>query len=388
MFKKHILTLLLTAHSLFFASGRELSGFSEIYLLTYLPGDELYSIFGHSAIRLKDPVQGIDFVYNYGTFDFSTPFFYIKFVNGTLPYQLSRTSYATALKQMKHEERSVLQQRLALTIDEKNQLYNILETEYLPENRSYLYRFFKNNCSTKIRDIVQSSVEPNIKYEETRKKLTFRQLVHRYMDKKPWTKLGMDLMLGKIADNDASTEETMFLPDYLSFHFALATVNREEGIRGLATRPKTVLNSKEIQQTQIFPKPALFFAVLLFLLLVLAPKFFPKKSNSTALDWVLYGTTSIFGLVLLYVTVNSQHPELGANYNLLWSLPALPLLLLQRGKRLAKSKIALSAYLIYVFLLLVVMIGNKWLSQSIPLEIYPFLIMILIHTGLKSVKLI
>ncbi len=388
MFKKHLLTLLLTIHSLVFASSRDLSGFSEFYLLTYLPGEELYSVFGHSAIRLKDPVQGIDLVYNYGTFDFSTPFFYIKFVNGNLPYQLSRTSYATALRQMKQEKRSVLQQRLALTLEEKKKLYNVLETEYLPENRSYTYRFFKNNCSTKIRDIVKSSVKQDIKYEETRKKLTFRQLVHRYMDQKPWTKLGTDLMLGKMADKYASTEETMFLPDYLTFHFALATVKREEGIRGLATRPKTILNSREIQQAKIFPKPAIFFAILLFLLLVLAPKFFPKKSNSTVLDWILYGTTSLFGLVLLYVTTYSQHPELGTNYNLLWSLPALPILILQRGKRLAKSRIALSAYLIYVFLLLVVMIGNKWLPQSIPLEIYPFLIMILIHTGLKTVKLI
>lgn len=388
MFKQKLLILLISLNSMVQLNSQQLTEFSEVFLLTYLPGDELYSVFGHSALRIKDPVLGIDYVYNYGTFDFSTPFFYVKFIKGDLPYQLSRTSFAIALKQMKEEKRVVLEQRLSLNLDEKNRLLNQLEHDYLPQNRSYQYRFFKNNCSTKIRDIIDSVISAPVKYESINGYLTYRNLVQRYTDKKPWVKLGIDLMLGKKADRRITAEETMFLPDYLTFHYALATVKRNEGIHGLATRPKTILESDAEESAHWFPKPSLFFIIVVILMLVTAPKFYPKKSKSLLLDWLLFGSTSLYGLVVLFVTIASEHAELQQNSNLIWALPALPILLLQPGKNKRKSRIHLFLYLAYVFVLLSVMIGNRWFQQSIPVEVYPFLILLIIHTGLKTIKLI
>lgn len=368
-------------------SGQGLSEYSEIYLLTYEPGHELYSVFGHSALRVRDPLQGFDIVYNYGTFDFSTRFFYIKFLNGNLPYQLSKTSYNTALKQMKAENRAVLQQRLTLTVEEKNTLFNKLEQDYLPENRSYSYRFFKNNCSTRIRDLVESSIEDSIKYEKSNKKLTFRDLVHRYVKDMKWAKLGIDLMLGRKADRNANARETMFLPEYLTFHFALATVKRESGIRGLATRPRYILEN-EVEKNNHFIKPAVFFVILLIALLALAPRFYPRRKDAAVLDYIIFGTITFYAILLVYVDATSGHPELHRNYNLIWALPAVPILFFSRLNPRKRPKYLLFVYVGYALLVLAVMLTNRWIPQHIPLEIYPFLFIIIIHSGLKAAKFI
>lgn len=365
----------------------QLSKYSEVYLLTYLPGNELYSLFGHSALRVRDPVNGIDLVYNYGTFDFSEPFFYIKFINGNLPYYLSRSSYTTALKQMKLENREVLEQRLSLTWNEKNTLFNQLETDYLPENRSYMYRFFKNNCATKIRDAIESVINEPIKYESTSYKLSFRQLIHKYLEEWPWVKLGIDLMLGEEADNLADTKETMFLPDYLTFHFALATVKRAEGIHSLATRPVKIVDNQKMEHVK-FLEPSLFFIFILVSLLILAPKFYPKKSSFVFLDITIFGVSTIYGLILLYVALQSNQPELYPNYNMLWSLPAIVPLSFHLSYVKISARALTIGYIIYVLLLVGIMIGNKWIKQSIPIDIYPFLFIVIIHTGLKAIKLI
>jgi hypothetical protein len=387
MRKKLLLLLILVFQFTKYTYGRELSEFSEIYLLTYLPGEELYSLFGHSALRVRDPLEGIDHVYNYGTFDFSTPFFYIKFINGNLNYQLSKTRYSVALQQMRNENRSVLEQRLSLTLEEKNELFRQLETEYLPENRYYKYRFFKNNCSTKIRDIVESSVGDSIKYESRKKQVSFRNLIHKYLEEKPWVKLGIDLMLGRKADSKANSRETMFIPDYLTYHFALATVKRKDGIRSLATRPERIVQNNTVHSFQ-FLKPSAFFIAALVVLLILTPKFYPRKTSSKPMDIVIYGVTTIYAVIVVYVTLTSNHPELHSNYNLLWSLPAAGILLVQSITKNKKTKVLPFLYVIYSLIVLGVMLGNRWIPQHIPMEIYPFLIILIIHSGLKAVKLI
>ena len=112
--KKLIIILLLLASN-FFSEAKtylQLSDSAEVTLITCTPGTELYSIFGHSAIRIKDPVYLLDRVYNFGTFDFNTPNFYVKFVKGRLDYMLSTSKYKYFEYSYKVENRGVVEQKL------------------------------------------------------------------------------------------------------------------------------------------------------------------------------------------------------------------------------------------------------------------------------------
>ena len=124
-------------------------------ILTCGAGDEFYTTFGHSAIRVCDPTTGLDLVYNYGTFDFDIPHFYWTFARGKLNYCLSRTSFDNFMAEYAFEGRAVWEQRLRLSQQELNNLLLMLETNYLPEYRYYMYDFFRDNCATRVRDMVR-----------------------------------------------------------------------------------------------------------------------------------------------------------------------------------------------------------------------------------------
>ena len=123
-------------------------------VLTCGPGDDFYTTFGHSAIRICDTAQGLDLVYNYGTFDFNTPHFYWKFMRGQLNYMLGRSSFEAFMEEYIYYGRAVWEQRLNFTPREVNNLYLLLEQNYLPEYRHYRYDFFRDNCATRVRDMV------------------------------------------------------------------------------------------------------------------------------------------------------------------------------------------------------------------------------------------
>ena len=110
----------------------DLSPRAEFSLLTCGPGTDLYATFGHSAFRLRDPERGIDWVYNYGTFDFHTPNFYMKFARGKLPYALSRQSFDNFLYTYQLEHRWVHEQLLDLTPAESRPLLTFLERNNQP----------------------------------------------------------------------------------------------------------------------------------------------------------------------------------------------------------------------------------------------------------------
>ena len=128
-------------------------------VLTCGPGDDFYTTFGHSAIRICDSASGLDIVYNYGTFDFNTSNFYWKFACGNLQYCLSRTSFSHFMQEYIHEGRAVCQQRLKLSNQELNNLFVALENNYLPQFRYYTYDFFRDNCATRVRDMVNYSLD-------------------------------------------------------------------------------------------------------------------------------------------------------------------------------------------------------------------------------------
>src|SRR5690606_5550069 len=140
-------------------------------------GDDLYATFGHSAVRVTDSSAGIDYVFNYGTFDFDTPHFYWKFVRGKLMYSLSAMDFPTFMQAYREEGRSVTEQVLNLSCPEKEMIWQFLQQNYLPENRDYKYDFLYDNCSTRIRDIFDKIFGPGwvVSNIIPEKGLTFRE---------------------------------------------------------------------------------------------------------------------------------------------------------------------------------------------------------------------
>ena len=120
-----------------------------ISLLTCASGEEIYSLFGHTAIRYENYTRGIDAVFNYGIFNFNAPNFILRFALGETDYQLGVTDYERFAAEYYYLERDVWQQELNLTVQEKGKLVMLLEENYRPENRIYRYNFFYDNCATR-----------------------------------------------------------------------------------------------------------------------------------------------------------------------------------------------------------------------------------------------
>lgn len=171
-------------------------------LLTCAPGEEIYSLFGHTAIRYEDPANGIDAVFNYGLFSFNTPNFIFRFSLGETDYQLGATDYAHFAAEYAFDGRSVWQQTLNLSKEEKAELIRLLQENYRPENRVYRYNFFYDNCATRPRDKIEESIIGKVIYpsESQDGSRSFRDIVHQYCKGHPWARFGIDLCIGSEAD--------------------------------------------------------------------------------------------------------------------------------------------------------------------------------------------
>ena len=183
-------------------------------IITCGPGDDFYTTFGHTALRIEDTAQGIDLVYNYGTFDFDTPHFYWKFMRGRLDYRLGRSSFAEFMAEYRYYGRAVWEQGLNYTPQEVSNLFLLLERNYLPEYRYYRYDFFRDNCATRPRDMVylacgKQEVESGKWKVESG--MSYRDYLHSAMrGKLEWWAMGVDLLLGLPADHNCTADEAMF----------------------------------------------------------------------------------------------------------------------------------------------------------------------------------
>ena len=179
-----------------------------ISLLTCASGGEIYSLFGHTAIRYENFTRGIDAVFNYGMFNFNTPNFIFRFALGETDYQLGVTDYERFAAEYDYFGRDVWQQTLNLSQEEKTRLVNLLQENYLPENRVYRYNFFYDNCATRPRDLIEKAINGSLEYADnmtdTQTGTTFRDLLHRYTEGHPWSRFGIDLCIGSQADKPST----------------------------------------------------------------------------------------------------------------------------------------------------------------------------------------
>ncbi|NHE57053.1 Lnb N-terminal periplasmic domain-containing protein [Cyclobacterium plantarum] len=355
----------------------------KISLITCDPGDELYSTFGHSAIRIRELDSGQDLVFNYGTFDFNTPFFYVKFVRRTLDYQLSLTTTEQFLYEYNYFKRNVREQELNLSNNQAKAIVAFLQENYRPENRKYRYDFFFDNCSTRIREMMEtvlgSSLKWNLKAEGPEK--SFRNLIDEYVYPLPWSDLGIDLALGAVIDRKADETEKMFLPDYLEAAFESASIIGDGPERPLVSQNNTVYEFPEdgSQNWSVF-NPYMVFWALAIATVLLTFLGFKRKRLYLGFDIGLFTVLGLLGLLLVFLWFFTEHSQTKNNWNIFWAFPLhlyLALKLALNSQQALVRKLLLGA-MILADLALVIWILN---FQSFHPSILPLLLIIIIRTN-------
>ena len=306
----------------------------EVSLLTCGPGNEAYSLFGHTAIRISQPSRGMDVVVNYGMFSFKQKYFIPRFVLGLTDYQMGITTFDDFKAEYEYEQRWVFEQTLNLTSKEKSALLQAIDQNYKPENVTYRYNFFYNNCTTKARDLIAANIDGKIKYNSaTSEYPSFRELCHSKTSSHRWSQFGNDLLLGIQADLPTNINEQQFLPENLEHDFSNATIGAN---RKLVTHEEYII-PKDVAASAApdsLPSPrALAIVIAIIIIGVSFIEYFWSK-NLWLTDAILMPLVGLAGMIL-FVMIFSKHPTVNINFQILILNPialfmAIPMVMKQR----------------------------------------------------------
>lgn len=304
-----------------------------ISLLTCAPGDEIYSLFGHTAIRCENFTRNTDDVYNYGMFSFSTPHFIYRFVKGETDYQLGVVPYSYFEAEYAMRGSDVFSQVLNLTSYEKKQLLLALQENYLPENRTYRYNYFYDNCTTRARDRIEQAVRGKIVYPDSCAGKTFRGIVHEFTVGFPWDQLGIDLCLGRDADCVIGAREQMFSPYYLKKYAAGAYIIQHDGTRRPLVKSQGVIVHASFHSDHIYKQErggatwcTPFLCAIIFLVLCLFVSWIQYVKRKVWWGWhvLLAAVQGMAGCIIAFLFFFSVHPTVGSNW-MLFFLNPIPL---------------------------------------------------------------
>lgn len=350
-------------------SQSKLSNKAEISLLTCSPGEELYSLFGHSAVRVSDPAQRLDVVFNYGTFSFDEDF-YFNFTMGRLNYALSVSEMPNFMRDYQYEGRGIEEQILDLDSAQKQAVFNFLVWNARPENREYLYDFFYDNCSSRIRDVLDSTLSSgNPSFPDLRRESdpSFRNLIDEYLIYHPWGDFGIDLGLGLPCDKVVASAEYMFLPDQLMLGFEGATLDGHP----LVKAERTLLPAQGLNYAwSIFQPIPLFWIVAAVLL---AFSFLGRRRQKLWrwIDVLYFIMTGAVGALIFFLWFISDHNATDYNFNMLWAWPTHLLFI----AFLWLDKVRRTYWLVYGSILILTLLTFPILPQAMHLAVIPLIIL-------------
>ncbi len=350
-----------------------------ISLLTCSPGDELYSTFGHTGIRITDSSIDQDIVFNYGTFNFDEPGFYTKFIRGKLLYYVSTSGFNEFKEDYQYSNRGITEQVLNLTGEEKLAVQQFLLNNIKEENKYYKYDFLFDNCTTRIRDLLVKEKKNKPAFiavmpVDTR----FRQAIHEYLDKNnmDWSKLGIDLLLGAPTDAVMTIDQSQFLPDNL-----MKTFDSSDRGHDLVLSKSGLYPYSNPHTAQSLFTPVVVFSLLLLLIIVL-----DLSKNKWAdifisgFDGLLFFFTGAIGILLLFMWFGTDHLMCKNNYNLLWAWPthAIAAFFINTKKRWAKRYLAIT-----IVGLLIVLLSWFFLPQQLN-NSFIIICLLLLYRGIRK----
>ena len=297
----------------------------EVSLLTCSPHEEIYSLYGHTALRWHDLSKGDDIAFNWGVFDFHKPYFVLRFVFGLTDYELGAYPYPLFLQEYKAYGSSVTEQVLNLTTEEKLAVKQALIDNLQPENKVYRYNYFYDNCSLRPRDIIEKCVAGKVEYAPREDYApTYREMVRSCTRNHPWGTFGNDMLLGLRADQTTDMRQQEFLPENLMYDIDRATIYANGEYRPLVKERRIALQSGVQIIEQDFPlTPTECACLLLILSIIIALMEWKRRKTFKYWDAILMTVQGLAGCVL-FVMIFSQHPTTSLNLQLLLLNP-LPL---------------------------------------------------------------
>jgi hypothetical protein len=367
MLKKTILFFLLVSLNSF-SQNPKLSKQSQISIFTCGRGEELYSTFGHTALRIKDDENQLDVVFNYGAFDFRTENFYLKFVKGDLQYFMVVTSFDDFMMEYQSSGREVIEQNLDLSLNEKQQLFETLSASLYSPERYYTYKFIDRNCTTMVVDKINTLLQSKIVNKVDDTNITYRELLYPYFENYFWYKLGINIIFGAKTDTKA---EKLFLPVELMNSLKIASTSKKPLVSG----EKILINGVE-KETKFSFFDSIYFIIIVLLALILLNKKF--------LFFGYLFVCGILGVFLCLVGLYSQHQEVLWNYNALLFSPLFLVLPFINKTLLHKfCNVSIVILLIYA----IIMINKPHLSIMLPF-IAAAMYMLLNISGKNPLKLL
>lgn len=379
--KQFILLLYLVIHCTIAAAAPIQTDSIQFSLITCAPGEKIYTLFGHTAIRYQNFSKDIDDVFNYGLFSFSTPNFIWRFVKGETDYRLGVIENDYFELEYKYERRTVWQQTLNLTTEEKSLLLELLLINRRSENSVYRYNFLYDNCATRPRDKIEEAISGEIIYQTTDRKTTFREIIHQATQGYPWERFGMDFCLGVKADRLITYREEMFAPLLLMNAFANATVTNKQGEERQLVSTTTEIITGEERGKKTVPLTPIHTFLLLFILITATTIYgIRNKKTLWGLDVFLFTTAGLAGCVIAFLTGFSEHPAVSPNY-LIFIFHPLHLLLLPffiyKERKGRKSYYHLTNCIVLTFFILVWPIN----PQYFDLAVLPLALCLLIRSA-------
>lgn len=324
--KKHLfLFLLVLCYFPVQAQKLPLDKSANISLLTVSPSDdEVYTVYGHSALRVQDTVRKIDHVFNYGIFSFAKPNFIYRFAKGETDYRLGVQLFRDFLIEYEMRGSEVTEQILNLDSVEKARIWEALLINNEPQNQEYRYNFFFDNCATRPAALVEKYVTGTIRIPETGEKQTFRDLINYCTRNKPWLTFGCDLALGSPTDRIITPHEKLFLPVFLKEAFGKAVVTGRDGRERNLVRSTRILTENGINETEetsgvLTPNVccwAFFFVIFVITLIE-----WRRKTYFRVVDCILFFMAGIGGVVLFFLCFISTHPCIWPNWSIVWLQP-------------------------------------------------------------------
>jgi len=313
MHKLRLYSILLCFVCCLTAQATGLSEDARVSLYTCAPGDELYARYGHTAVRVYDPANDLDIMFNYGIFSFDTDHFYWKFVRGETWYELGAEPTHWFMRAYAEDHRPVYEQVLNLTPEQREAVWQALVENYQPENRKYLYNFVFDNCATRPYLLIQNALgEPILSDYTGATGMTYRNFIRHYTGALTWANAGISLLFGPRADQPMTSDQRLFLPEELMYYMQHARL-----ADGTPLVSESNIAPFVIDRTPWYASWP--FGLILYIALVVGISLYDKHRGKWS--WQLEAAVAVPYLLLLaivtFLTFFSCHPLVGFGWRLL-----------------------------------------------------------------------